>query len=113
MGASAMAQRPGQAPIDFSALNLNIPPVPPPIAALNSGRNREAQYLSRVRELEEEVRCVKEELRSVKVENEKQVCSYVCHWLPAAESNETESNDFEIPGALGEAERVGQEEERS
>lgn len=73
MGASVMNQRPGQTPIDFSSLNLNIPPVPPPIAALNSGRNREAQYLTRVRELEEEVRSVKEELRLVKVDNEKQV----------------------------------------
>jgi hypothetical protein len=83
MGASTMNQRPGQGPIDFSSLNLNIPPVPPPIAALNSGRNREAQYLTRVRELEEEVRAVKEELRLAKVDNEKQVCSLVlCYLTP-------------------------------
>lgn len=70
MGASMMGQqqRPGQPPMDFSALNLNVPPVSTPIPALNPVRDREVpQLLRRVRELEEEV-------RTVKAGNEKQVC---------------------------------------
>lgn len=52
--------------MDISALNINIPPVPAPIATLNAGRDREAQFLRRIRDLEEE-------LRVVRVENDKQV----------------------------------------
>ena len=68
MGASMVGQqRPGQPPIDFSGLNLNVPPVPAPIPPLNPVRDREVpQLLHRVRELEEE-------LRTVKADNEKQV----------------------------------------
>jgi uncharacterized protein YhaN len=107
MGASAVNQRPGQGPIDFSSLNLNIPPIPPPIAALNSGRNREAQYLTRVRELEEEVRAVKEELRLAKVDNEKQVRSIVLSsFTSSLIGTETESGNNEVQRALGEAQRV-------
>lgn len=70
MGASMMGQppRPGQPPLDFSSLNINVPAVPAPIAPLNPVRDREVpQLLRRVRELEEEV-------RTVKSDNEKQVC---------------------------------------
>ena len=69
MGASMVGQQQqrGQPPIDFSGLNLNVPPVPAPIPALNPVRDRELpQLLHRVRELEEE-------LRTVKADNEKQV----------------------------------------
>lgn len=70
MGASMVSQqqqRPGQPPMDFSALNLNVPPVPASIPPLNPVRDREVpQLLRRVRELEEE-------LRTVKADNEKQV----------------------------------------
>jgi hypothetical protein len=76
MGASAFGQRPGQT-IDFSSLNLNAP-VPSPVAALNPGRDREAQLLRRVRELEEDVRCVKSE-------NEKQVRVFLILWLILAQ----------------------------
>jgi len=69
MGASILGpQRPGQPPpkMDFSSLNINVPPVPAPIAPLNPVRDRELpQLLRRVRELEEE-------LRNLKTENEKQ-----------------------------------------
>lgn len=81
MGASMVGQqqqRPGQPPMDFSALNLNVPPVPAPIPPLNPVRDREVpQLLRRVRELEEEV-------RTVKADNEKQVCpSVVSFWVVA------------------------------
>lgn len=61
--------RPSQPAIDLASLNINVPPMPPPVAALNPvhpGRDRETQLVRRVRELEEEV-------RTLKVENEKQV----------------------------------------
>jgi hypothetical protein len=67
MTVSTIGQRPAAA-IDFNALNINIPPVPAPVAALNPGRDRESQLLRRVRELEEEVRVVR-------AENEKQARS--------------------------------------
>ena len=56
---------PVPSPADISALNMNVPPVaPPPLP--NIGRDREAQLLRRIRELEDE-------LRGVRAENEKQV----------------------------------------
>lgn len=69
MGASTvMSRQSGQQPVvDLGALNINLPAVPAPVTALNVGRDREAQLLSRIRELEEEV-------RNVRTENEKQVC---------------------------------------
>lgn len=72
MGASVMGQqRPGQPPLDFSSLNINVPAVPAPITPLNTVRDREGpQLLRRVRELEEEV-------RNLKGDNEKQVRSFV------------------------------------
>jgi hypothetical protein len=68
MGASTvMPRQSGQQPVvDLSALNINIPAVPAPVTALNVGRDRETQLLSRIRELEEEV-------RNARTENEKQV----------------------------------------
>lgn len=68
MGTSLVLQRPGgqQPAVDLGALNINIPSVPAPMAALNAGRDREAQLLRRIRDLEEEVRVAR-------VENDKQV----------------------------------------
>ena len=68
MGASLVLQRPGgqQPAVDLGALNINIPSVPAPMAALNAGRDREAQLLRRIRDLEED-------LRVARVENDKQV----------------------------------------
>lgn len=73
MGASVLGpQRPGP-PVDFSSLNINVPPVPPPITPLNPARDREVpQLLRRVRELEDEV-------RNVRAENEKQVRLSILH----------------------------------
>lgn len=67
MGASTVITRQsGQQPVvDLSALNINLPAVPAPVTALNAGRDREAQLLSRIRELEEDVRVVR-------MENDKQ-----------------------------------------
>ncbi|PPQ64667.1 hypothetical protein CVT26_002757 [Gymnopilus dilepis] len=59
LGASAMMQRPGP-PLDFSNLNINVPAAP--IPGINTGR--EAQYVRRIKELEDE-------LRLMRVENEK------------------------------------------
>ena len=69
MGASLMVQRQGgQSPqVDLTAFNINVPP---PVSALNAGRDREAQHLRRIRELEEE-------LRTVRIDNDKQV-SLLC-----------------------------------
>ncbi|OCH95624.1 hypothetical protein OBBRIDRAFT_745393 [Obba rivulosa] len=64
MVSSTTTPRTGQLP-DLASLNINVPAVPPAVAALNPGRDREAQLVRRVRELEEEV-------RMVRVENEKQ-----------------------------------------
>ncbi|KAL4074494.1 hypothetical protein V8B97DRAFT_2016576 [Scleroderma yunnanense] len=73
MGASLMIQRPGgqSLQVDRSAFNINVPAVPAPVTALNAGRDRDAQHLRRIRELEEE-------LRQVRLDNDKQVC---CHRL--------------------------------
>ncbi|KAG2041966.1 hypothetical protein BDR03DRAFT_932209 [Suillus americanus] len=67
MGASTVITRQsGQQPVvDLSALNINLPAVPAPVTALNVGRDREAQLLGRIRELEEDVRVVR-------MENDKQ-----------------------------------------
>jgi hypothetical protein len=72
MGASVLGpqQRPGQPPpkMDFSSLNINVLPVPAPIAPLNPVGDRDVpRLLRRVRELEEET-------RNLRTENEKQVC---------------------------------------
>lgn len=64
---SSMAIRPPVVPpVDLAALTINPPPVPAPVAALNPSRDREAQLLRRIRELEDD-------LRVARVENEKQV----------------------------------------
>lgn len=69
MISSTMIARPGQPPVDLASLNINVPAIPPAVNTLNPthpNRDREAQLVRRVRELEEEVRVVR-------VENEKQV----------------------------------------
>lgn len=60
MGASMVGQRTGG--LDFSALNINGPPMP--IPGITSAR--EAQYARRLKEVEEE-------MRLLRVENEKNV----------------------------------------
>ncbi|KAF9818897.1 hypothetical protein IEO21_02435 [Rhodonia placenta] len=68
MVSSSVVPRPTQAQVDLASLNINVPPIPPAVAALNPvnpGRDREAQLVRRVRELEDEVRIVR-------AENEKQ-----------------------------------------
>ncbi|PSS37410.1 hypothetical protein PHLCEN_2v746 [Hermanssonia centrifuga] len=74
---SSMALRPQQLPppiipappppVDIAALNINVPPVLPPLVPTNAGltRDREAQLVRRVRELEEDV-------RTMRIENDKQ-----------------------------------------
>ena len=59
--------------VDLNGLNLVVPPPMPPVpgtltpgSAQGPGRDREGQFVRRVRELEEEVRVLK-------VDNEKQV----------------------------------------
>ncbi len=94
------------APIpDIAALNINVPPPPP---AGNHGRDREAQLLRRIRELEDEN-------RAIRVENEKQVsstfyglihCCYSCYRC-IFETVFLESDDRQVPRAVGEVERVG------
>ena len=106
MGASVIGtqqQRQGQQKMDFSALNINVPHVPGPIAPLNPVRDREVpQLLRRIRELEEEV-------RNMKSENEKQVRIYFFVWFGEVFLLivwYVESDDNEVPGTVGQAERV-------
>lgn len=93
MGASLVLQRPGgqQPAMDLGALNINIPSVPAPMAALNAGRDRETQLLRRIRDLEEE-------LRIARVENDKQVGhnhdKYNRYLIPQCY---TESHDCTVP----------------
>ncbi|THH33979.1 hypothetical protein EUX98_g335 [Antrodiella citrinella] len=62
---SSMAARPGQVP-DLATLNINTPLSAPATALVHGApRDREAQLLKRIRDLEEEV-------RGVRIENEKQ-----------------------------------------
>ena len=92
MGASLVLQRPGgqQPAVDLSALNINVPSVPAPMAALNAGRDREAQFLRRIRDLEEE-------LRVSRIENDKQVgCDYDTY-PRCLTSKHTESHDCTVP----------------
>lgn len=78
------------APIpDIASLNINVPPVP----AGNPGRDREAQLLRRIRELEDEN-------RAVRAENEKQVCyRFQMRYHPKFSWRVTflESDDCQIP----------------
>lgn len=68
MGASMhAAQRTGQSTFDLASLNLV--PAPPPVVPLSANRDRETQLSRRVKELEEE-------LRVMRIDNEKQVCSF-------------------------------------
>jgi hypothetical protein len=104
MGASTLLTRPAPAPIDFANLNLNVPSVPPPITALTPGRDREAQLLRRVRELEEEV-------RSVRLENEKQVRLRDKRIMAVHLRHRVEGYDCQVPGAVGEAQGVSEAQE--
>ncbi|KAF8626064.1 hypothetical protein AX15_005100 [Amanita polypyramis BW_CC] len=75
LSASTMASRPG---VDLSGLNINVPPVPLP--GINTGR--EAQYLRRIKELEEEI-------RTLRMENEKNktmITKYKERWEKLKES---------------------------
>ncbi|KAF8633751.1 hypothetical protein AX17_004406 [Amanita inopinata Kibby_2008] len=75
LGASTVAPRPG---VDLSGLNINVPPMPLP--GINTGR--EAQYLRRIKELEDEI-------RAVRAENEKNkimIAKYRERWEKLKES---------------------------
>ena len=101
MGASLhAAQRPGQSTFDLSTLNL-VPPPPPVVPIpITTNRDREAQLSRRVKEQEEE-------LRTMRVENEKQVGINACFEFPLLkEKAPVESDDREIPGAVGQAQGV-------
>lgn len=93
MGASLVLQRPGgqQPAVELGALNINIPSVPAPMAAISAGRDRETQLLRRIRDLEEE-------LRVARIENDKQV-SYDCDKYPRYLTSEchAESDDCTVP----------------
>ncbi|KAF7978105.1 hypothetical protein HWV62_1514 [Athelia sp. TMB] len=112
MGASMMGQqaRPGQPPLDFSSLNINVPSVPAPIAPLNPVRDREVpQLLRRVRELEEEV-------RSVKSENEKQkvmIAKFRERWEKLKESAKRKKDAKAAAESMksGVSERIDEEPE--
>lgn len=91
MGASHVLQRGNPLVSDLSALNLNAPPVPPMPGGLNlgpTGRDREAQLLRRVRELEEEARLLR-------AENEKQkalIVKFRERWEKLKESAKRKKN---------------------
>lgn len=92
MGASMIGPQQRPPKLDFSSLNINVPPVPAPIGPLNTVRDREVpQLLRRVRELEEEA-------RNLKSENEKQVrfVSLVVIDLTDIMFARKESNDNEV-----------------
>jgi hypothetical protein len=104
MGASMhAAQRTGQSTFDLSSLNLNLVPAAPSVISTNT---REAQLSRRVKELEEE-------LRAMRVENEKQASNLFLDFPLCAESVRAESHDCEIPGAMGQAQGVGETQARS
>lgn len=67
MGASMINPRQGQAQLDFSALNSNVPTIPAPKPVVPPFNfDREAQLTRKIKDLEEE-------LRLSRVEIEKQV----------------------------------------
>ena len=109
MGASMhAAQRPGQSTFDLASLNLNLVPAPPPVVPISTNRDREVQLSRKVKELEEE-------LRSMRVENEKQVSVLNQRNCPLGLKvvRDAESNDCEIPRAVGQAQGIGETQTRS
>ncbi|KAG6335882.1 hypothetical protein ID866_3219 [Astraeus odoratus] len=110
MGASLVIQRSGgqPPPVDLSALNINLPTVPAPVTALNSGRDREAQHLRRIRELEEE-------LRMVRMENDKQkimITRFRERWEKLKESAKRKKDAKAAEAAkIGIGERIEEEPE--
>ncbi|KAG9318420.1 hypothetical protein JVU11DRAFT_511 [Chiua virens] len=111
MGSSLVLQRPGgqQPTVDFSAININIPSVPAPMAALNAGRDREAQLLRRIRDLEEE-------LRVARVENDKQkvmIARFRDRWEKLKESAKRKKDAKAAAEAMktGVRERIEEEPE--
>ncbi|KAI6111485.1 hypothetical protein EDD17DRAFT_1504810 [Pisolithus thermaeus] len=110
MGASLMVQRTGgqSSPVDFSALNINLPPVPTPVTAFNAGRDREAQHMRRIRELEEE-------LRNLRTENDKQkimIARFRERWEKLKESAKRKKDAKMAEGTkTGISERIEEEPE--
>ncbi|KIM60600.1 hypothetical protein SCLCIDRAFT_26481 [Scleroderma citrinum Foug A] len=110
MGASLMIQRPGgQSPqVDLSGFNINVPAVPAPVTALNAGRDREAQHLRRIRELEEE-------LRTVRMDNDKQkimIARFRERWEKLKESAKRKKDAKAAEAAkMGVGERIEEEPE--
>jgi len=74
-----------------------------PVPTLNPGR--EAQYSRRISELEAE-------LRTVKAENEKNVSYCLCLLWSLAHCCTPETHDHEIPGTMGEAQRISEAQKR-
>jgi hypothetical protein len=109
MGASLVLQRPGgQLPaVDLSTLNINVPSVPTPMAALNAGRDREAQLSRRIRDLEEE-------LRVARVENDKQkvmIARFRERWEKLKESAKRKKDAKAAAEKAGVRERIEEEPE--
>ncbi|KAG2752715.1 hypothetical protein P692DRAFT_20773571 [Suillus brevipes Sb2] len=110
MGASTVITRQsGQQPVvDLSALNINLPAVPAPVTALNVGRDREAQLLGRIRELEEDVRVVR-------MENDKQkltIARFRERWEKLKESSKRKKDAKAAEAAkTGVGERIVEEPE--
>ncbi|KAG0705169.1 hypothetical protein DFH29DRAFT_907881 [Suillus ampliporus] len=110
MGTSTvMTRQSGQQPVvDLSALNINLPAVPAPVTALNVGRDREAQLLGRIRELEEEVRVVR-------TENDKQkmtIARFRERWEKLKESSKRKKESKAAEAArMGVGERIVEEPE--
>ncbi len=91
MSSSVAIRPPAPSPVDLASLTITTPPVPAPVAVLNPTRDREAQLVRRVRELEDE-------LRVARVENEKQVCrKFSSPPFSLFVETSPESNDCEVP----------------
>lgn len=110
MGASTvMTRQSGQQPVvDLGALNINLPAVPAPLTALSVGRDREAQLLGRIRELEEDVRVVR-------TENDKQkltIARFRERWEKLKESSKRKKDAKAADAAkMGVGERIVEEPE--
>lgn len=105
---SSMATRPGQVPVDLANLNINTPPMSAPATAVSHvvPRDREAQLLKRIRELEEEV-------RSVRIENEKQkamIVKFRERWDKVKESHKRKKQAQAVAEATSVAKDRIQEE---
>ncbi|PFH52376.1 hypothetical protein AMATHDRAFT_74173 [Amanita thiersii Skay4041] len=100
MGASGIVPRPG---VDLPGLNANVPHVPLP--TLNTGR--EAQYLRRIKELEEEIRTV----RAENERNKAMITKYRERWEKLKESAKRKKEAKASVSAASVRERIIEEPE--